>query len=157
MPLIIVCVLTTLLIISLSTWIISDMKRTKKDLEEIEKLREFNLHLDGFKELVEIRTKKENETQSEVKKKKSHKNKKQGGFMSKYENKLESLSKQLGDSYDISLEYGKKGNINLNVIYLGDVYTVKFNSRKFNETSNATIIKKIKNEIKKHEEENDND
>lgn len=161
MPLIIVCVLTALLIISMSAWLISDMKSTKKDLEEIEKLREFNLHLDkaldGFKELVEKRTEKENMTQSEVKKKKSHKQKLQGGFMNKYENKLESLSKQLGDSYELSLEHGKKGNINLIVVYSEETYVVKFNSRKFNETPNSTIIKKIKNEIKKVQGGNKNE
>lgn len=161
MPLIIVCILTALLIISMSAWIISDMKSTKKDLEEIEKLREFNLHLDkaldGFKELVEKRTEKENVRQSEVKKKKSHKQKLQGGFMNKYENKLESLSKQLGDSYELSLEHGKKGNINLIVVHSEETYVVKFNSRKFNETPNSTIIKKIKNEIKKAQGGNENE
>ena len=161
MPLIIVCILTALLIISMSAWLISDMKRTKKDLEEIEKLREFNLHLDkaldGFKELVEKRTEKENMTQSEVKKKKSHKQKLQGGFMNKYENKLESLSKQLGESYELSLEHGKKGNINLIVVHSEETYVVKFNSRKFNETPNSTIIKKIKNEIKKAQGGNENE
>lgn len=161
MPLIIICILTALLIISLSVWLISDMKQTKKDTEEIEKLREFNLHLDkaldDFKELVEIRTKKENMRKSEVKKKKSHKQRLQGGFMNKYDNKLESLSKQLGDSYKLSLDYGKKGNIHLIVVYLGNTYTIKFNSRKFNETPNSTIINKIKNEIKKVQGGNDNE
>lgn len=161
MPLIIVCVLTALLIISMSAWLISDMKSTKKDLEEIEKLREFNLHLDkaldGFKELVEKRNEKENMSQSGVKKKKSHKQKLQGGFMNKYENKLESLSKQLGESYELSLEHGKKGNINLIVVHSEETYVVKFNSRKFNETPNSTIIKKIKNEIKKAQGGNENE
>ena len=72
--------------------------------------------------------------------------------MNKYENKIESLSKQLGDSYKLSLDYGKKGNINLVVCYVGNVYKVKFNSRKFNETPNNTIINKIKNEINKKQE-----
>ena len=161
MPLIIVWILTALLIISLSTWVILNIKSTKKDLEEIEKLREFNIHLDkaldGFKELVEIRTKKENMRKSEVKKKKSHKQKLQGGFMNKYDNKLESLSKQLGDSYKLHLDYGKKGNINLIVIYSEKSYMVKFNSRKFNETPNSTIINKIKNEINKKQGGNDNE
>ena len=75
MPLIIVCILTALLIIPLSIWLISDMKQTKKDAEEIEKLREFNLHLDkaldDFKELVELRTKKQNVKHNEIKKKKT--------------------------------------------------------------------------------------
>ena len=164
MPLTIVWILTSLLIISLSAWMILailNIKSTKKDLEEIEKLREFNMHLDkaldGFKELVELRTKKQNTRKSEVKKKKSHKQKLQGGFMNKYNNKLESLSKQLGDSYKLSLNYGKKGSINLIVDYLGNVYKVKFNSRKFNETPNSTIINKIKNEIKKIQGGNNNE
>ena len=161
MPLIIVWILTALLIISLSTWVILNIKSTKKDLEEIEKLREFNIHLekalDGFKELVEIRTKKENMRKSEVKKKKSHKQKLQGGFMNKYDNKLESLSKQLGDNYELSVGHAKKGSIYLIVLYLEHAYTLKFNSRKFNETPNSTIINKIKNEIKKHEGGSDNE
>lgn len=161
MALVIVCILTALLIISLSTWLILDMKRTKKDLEEIEKLREFNMHLDkaldDFKELVEIRTKKQNTRKSEIKKKKSHTQKLQGGFMNKYNNKLESLSKQLGNSYKLSLDYGKKGNIHLIVVYSGNTYAIKFNSRKFNETSNTTIIKKIRNEIKRKSGGNDNE
>lgn len=69
--------------------------------------------------------------------------------MNKYDNKMESLSKQLGDSYLLSLDYGKKGYINLVVYYVGNVYKVKFNSRKFNETPNNIIISKIKNEINK--------
>lgn len=156
MTFIILYILIALLIISLSLWVILDMKRTKKDLEEIEKLRELNLHLDkaldDFKELAELRTEKQNMKHNEVKKKKTHKEKLQGGFMNKYENKIESLSKQLGDSYLLSLDYGKKGNINLVVYYVGNVYKVKFNSRKFNETPNNTIINKIKNEINKKQE-----
>ena len=161
MPLIIVCILISLLIISLSLWIIDDMKKTKKDLEEIEKLRELNLHLDealdGFKELVELRTKKEDEKNNKIKKKKSHKQKLQGGFMNKYDNKLESLSKQLGKGYELSVSHAKKGSIYLIVVYLEHVYKIKFNSRKFNETPNNTIVNKIKNEIKKHEGGNEDE
>ena len=160
MAFIILCILIAILILSITIWMISDMKKTKRNAEEIKKLRELNLSLDKTIEKIEeyeenkYTTKKiEINTYSNTKKKKkSHKEKLQGGFMNKYENKLKSLSKQLGESYELSLEHGKKGNINLNVIYLGDVYTVKFNSRKFNETPNNTIINKIKNEIKRERE-----
>ena len=90
-------------------------------------------------------------------KKKYKKRKEKGDHMSKYDTKLASLAKQLGDSYNLSLEDGKKGNINLIVKYSNEEYNIKFNSRKFNETSNSSIIKKIKNEIKKVQGGNDNE
>ena len=161
MSFIILCILIALLILSISVWIICDMKKTKRNAEEIKKLREMNLSLDKIVEKIKKPestkyTTKIVETKTH-KNKKSHKEKLQGGFMNKYDNKIESLSRQLGDSYVLSLDYGKKGYINLLVYYVGNVYKVKFNSRKFNETSNATIIKKIKNEIKKVQEGNNND
>ena len=147
MSLIVTCVLTSLLIISISIWIIIDMKRTKKDVEEIKRLRELNLNLDKtIDKILEVTEEKTNRN-NKIKKKKTYKQKVEGGFMNKYENKMESLAKQLGESYELSLDYSKKGSINLLVVYLGNVYTIKFNSRKFNEISNATIIKKVKNEI----------
>lgn len=167
MTFIILCILIILLILSITIWIIFDMKKTKRNTEEIKKLREMNLSLDKILEKIRkqeanMYTTKTVETKiysKHKKNKKSHKEKLQGGFMNKYENKLESLSKQLGDSYELSLDYGKKGNINLIVEDLDThaVYTVKFNSRKFNETSNTTIIKKIKNEIKKSQGGNNNE
>ena len=162
MSFIILCILLALLILSITVWIIIDMKKTKRNSEEIQKLRELNLNAD--KALKKIEKLKEKECEYTTKsvdvttyikpkhKKKTHKEKLQGGFMNKYENKIESLSKQLGDSYLLSLDYGKKGNINLVVYYVGNVYKVKFNSRKFNETPNNTIINKIKNEINKKQE-----
>lgn len=160
MTFIILYILIALLILSITVCIIFDMKKTKRNTEEIKKLREMNLSLDKIlektrKQEANMYTTKtvETKTYSKHKKnKKSHKEKLQGGFMNKYENKVESLSKQLGDSYKLSLDYGKKGNISLVVYYVGNVYKVKFNSRKFNETPNNTIINKIKNEINKKQE-----
>ena len=165
MTFVILYILITLLILCITIWIIFDMKKTKINAEEIKKLREMNLSLDKTVDKIKkidsaMYTTKTVETKTynkPKKNKKSHKEKLQGGFMNKYENKLESLSKQLGDSYKLSLDYGKKGNINLVVDYSGEEYKIKFNSRKFNETSNATIIKKIKNEIKKLQGGTDNE
>lgn len=164
MTFIILYILIALLILSITIWIIFDMKKTKRNSEEIEKLRELNLNASKALEKIEKQKECEYTTKSVdvttyVKpkhKKKTHREKLQGGFMNKYDNKMESLSKQLGDSYLLSLDYGKKGNINLVVHYVGNVYKVKFNSRKFNETPNNTIINKIKNEINKKQGGNNN-
>lgn len=165
MGFIILCILIAILILSITIWMISDMKKTKRNAEEIKKLRELNLSLDKTIEKIEeyeenkYTTKKIeiNTYNNTKKKKKSHKQKLQGGFMNKYDNKLDSLSKQLGDSYKLYLNYGKKGNIHLLVVYSGNTYTIKFNSRKFNETPNSTIIKKVKNEINRKRGGNDNE
>ena len=159
---VILCVVTFILLLIIPLFILYNTREIKKSVKEIEELREKNLSShdkisendnETKEDVVEEKTKPERI----IKKKKNHKQKLEGGFMNKYDNKMESLSKQLGDSYLLSLDYGKKGYINLVVYYVGNAYKIKFNSRKFNETSNATIIKKIKNEIKNAQGGKDNE
>lgn len=152
---VILCVVTFVLLLIIPLFILYNTREIKKSVKEIEQLREKNLSLYDkiSKNNDEIKENKDEEiTKPEhIKKKKNHTQKLEGGFMNKYENKLESLSKYLGDSYKLSLDYGKKGYINLVIHYSEKVYTIKFNSRKFNEMPNSTIVKKIKNEINKND------
>lgn len=159
---VILCVVTFILLLIIPLFILYNTREIKKSVKEIEELRETNLSShdkisendnETKEDVVEEKTKPERI----IKKKKNHKQKLEGGFMNKYDNKMESLSKQLGDSYLLSLDYGKKGYINLLVHYVGNVYKVKFNSRKFNETPNNIIISKIKNEINKKQGGNNNE
>lgn len=130
-----------------SIYIKQDIERTKKDIEEIRALEKLNKTLDEALEIVEKR-----DTVKNVKEKPKRKNyttKKGEGYMSKYHNKLESLYKTLGTQYKLSIKEGKKGTILLVVEDSENkCYEVKFNSRKFNETSNTIIIAKIKKAIK---------
>lgn len=159
---VILCVVTFILLLIIPLFILYNTREIKKSVKEIEELREKNLSSDdkiseNCNETKEDVVEEKIKTERIIKKKKNHTQKLEGGFMNKYDNKMESLSKQLGDSYLLSLDYGKKGYINLVVYYVGNAYKIKFNSRKFNETSNATIIKKIKNEIKNAQGGNNNE
>lgn len=150
----ILCVVTFILLLIIPLFILYNTREIKKSVKEIEELREKNLSSDdkiseNDNETKEYVVEEKAKPERIIKKKKNHTQKLEGGFMNKYDNKMESLSKQLGDSYLLSLDYGKKGYINLVVYYVGNVYKVKFNSRKFNETPNNIIISKIKNEINK--------
>lgn len=137
-----VCVLIIILVIYM---IYKDHKETKNMMRRYSELTELNKKMDRILyENYKYKLKTITET-----KKKYKKQTQKGDHMSKYDTKLASLAKQLGDSYNLSLEDGKKGNINLIVSYSGDTYTIKFNSRKFNETSNSSIIKKIKSKMSK--------
>ena len=144
---IIVCILITLIIIFFILRLYKDHKETEVMLKRYTELSEMNRKMDKMLyEEYKYKLKTIIETSKKYKKQK-----KKGDHMSKYDTKLASLAKQLGDSYKLSLEDGKKGNINLVVLYSGDTYIIKFNSRKFNETSNSSIIKKIKNKVSKKE------
>ena len=147
---VIICVLIIILVIYM---IYKDHKKTKNMMRRYSELTELNKKMDRMLyENYKYKLKTITET-----KKKYKKRKQKGDHMSKYDTKLTSLAKQLGDSYNLSLEDGKRGNINLIVKYSNEEYNIKFNSRKFNETSNSSIIKKIKNEIKKVQGGNDNE
>lgn len=130
-----------------SIYIKQDIERTKKDIEEIKALEKLNKTLDEALEIVEKRDTKKNV--KEKPKRKNYTTKKGEGYMSKYHNKLESLYKTLGTQYKLSIKEGKKGTILLVVEDSENkCYEVKFNSRKFNETSNTIIIAKIKKAIR---------
>ena len=130
-----------------SIYIKHDIKRTHRDIEEIRALEKLNKTLDEALEIVEKRDTKKNV--KEKPKRKNYTTKKGEGYMSKYHNKLESLYKTLGTQYKLSIKEGKKGTILLVVEDSENkCYEVKFNSRKFNETSNTIIIAKIKKAIK---------
>lgn len=130
-----------------SIYIKQDIERTKKDIEEIRALEKLNKTLDEALEIVEKRDTVKNV--DEKPKRKNYTTKKGEGYMSKYHNKLESLYKTLGTQYKLSIKEGKKGTILLVVEDSENkCYEVKFNSRKFNETSNTIIIAKIKKAIK---------
>lgn len=130
-----------------SIYIKQDIERTKKDIEEIRALEKLNKTLDEALVIVEKRDTKKNV--KEKPKRKNYTTKKGEGYMSKYHNKLESLYKTLGTQYKLSIKEGKKGTILLVVEDSENKsYEVKFNSRKFNETSNTIIIAKIKKAIK---------
>lgn len=130
-----------------SIYIKQDIERTKKDIEEIKALEKLNKTLDEALEIVEKRDTKKNV--KEKPKRKNYTTKKGEGYMSKYHNKLESLYKTLGTQYKLSIKEGKKGTILLVVEDSENkCYEVKFNSRKFNETSNTIIIAKIKRAIR---------
>lgn len=147
---VIICVLIIILVIYM---IYKDHKETKNMMRRYSELTELNRKMDRMLyENYKYKLKTITET-----KKKYKKQTQKGDHMRKYDTKLASLAKQLGDSYNLSLEDGKKGNINLIVKYSNEEYNIKFNSRKFNETSNSSIIKKIKNEIKKVQGGNDNE
>ena len=150
---IIVCILITLMIIFFILRLYKDHKETEVMLKRYSELSEMNRKMD---KMLYEEYKYKLKTIIEVKKK-YKKHKKKGDRMSKYDTKLASLAKQLGDSYKLSLEDGKKGNINLVIKCSNEECKIKFNSRKFNETSNSSIIKKIKNEIKKAQGGNDNE
>lgn len=130
-----------------SIYIKQDIERTKKDIEEIRALEKLNKTLDEALEIVEKRDTVKNV--DEKPKRKNYTTKKGEGYMSKYHNKLESLYKTLGTQYKLSIKEGKKGTILLVVEDSENKsYEIKFNSRKFNETSNTIIIAKIKKAIK---------
>ena len=133
--------------------IYKDHKETKNMMRRYSELTELNRKMDRMLyENYKYKLKTITET-----KKKYREQKQKGDHMSKYDTKLASLAKQLGDSYKLSLEDGKKGNINLVIKCSNEECKIKFNSRKFNETSNSSIIKKIKNKIKKVQGGNDNE
>lgn len=146
---VIICVLIIILVIYM---IYKDHKETKNMMKRYSELTELNKKMDR---MLYENYKYKLKTIIETKKK--YKKHKKGDHMSKYDTKLASLAKQLGDSYKLSLEDGKKGNINLVIKCSNEEYNIKFNSRKFNETSNSSIIKKIKNELKKVQGGNDNE
>lgn len=145
---IIVLVAIIIFLVSASIYIKHDIKRTQRDIDEIIALEKLNRKLDKALEIV----KNKNNTNKNVKennKRKNYTTKKGEGYMSKYHNKLESLYKTLGTKYKLSIKEGKKGTIMLVVEDSENKsYEVKFNSRKFNETSNTIIIAKIKKVIK---------
>ena len=139
--------ISIIFIVSISIYLITDIKRTKKDKDEIKALENLNKALDAALEKIE--KKNTNENIKENNKRKNYTTKKGEGYMSKYHNKLESLYKTLGTKYKLSIKEGKKGTI---ILVVEDSenksYEVKFNSRKFNEASNTIIIAKIKKAIK---------
>lgn len=140
-------VIIIIFLVTASIYIKQDIERTKKDIEEIKALEKLNKTLDEALEIVEKRDTKENI--KEKPKRKNYTTKKGEGYMSKYHNKLESLYKTLGTQYKLSIKEGKKGTILLVVEDSENKsYEIKFNSRKFNETSNTIIIAKIKKAIK---------
>lgn len=144
---IIFCIIGILLIIYLIILTYKEHKKTEELLRRYNELSEMSRTMD---KMLYDNYKYKLKTIIEVKKKYKKHNQK-GDHMSKYDTKLASLAKQLGDSYKLSLEDGKKGNINLVVKYSNEEYKIKFNSRKFNETSNNSIIKKIKSKVSKKE------
>lgn len=140
-------VIIIIFLVTASIYIKQDIERTKKDIEEIKALEKLNKTLDEALEIVEKRDTKKNV--KEKPKRKNYTTKKGEGYMSKYHNKLESLYKTLGTQYKLSIKEGKKGTILLVVEDSENKsYEIKFNSRKFNETSNTIIIAKIKKAIK---------
>lgn len=140
-------VIIIIFLVTASIYIKQDIERTKKDIEEIRALEKLNKTLDEALEIVEKRDTVKNV--DEKPKRKNYTTKKGEGYMSKYHNKLESLYKTLGTQYKLSIKEGKKGTILLVVEDSENkCYDVKFNSRKFNETSNTIIIAKIKKAIK---------
>lgn len=144
---IIMLIAIIVVLFSITIYIKQDIERTKKDIEEIRALEKLNKTLDEALEIVEKRDTKKNV--KEKPKRKNYTTKKGEGYMSKYHNKLESLYKTLGTQYKLSIKEGKKGTILLVVEDSENKrYEVKFNSRKFNETSNTIIIAKIKKAIK---------
>ena len=140
-------VIIIIFLVTASIYIKQDIERTKKDIEEIRALEKLNKTLDEALEIVEKRD--TNKNVKEKPKRKNYTTKKGEGYMSKYHNKLESLYKTLGTQYKLSIKEGKKGTILLVVEDSENKsYEIKFNSRKFNETSNTIIIAKIKKAIK---------
>lgn len=130
-----------------SIYIKHDIKRTQRDIDEIIALEKLNKTLDEALDIVKKTN--TNENIKEKPKRKNYTTKKGEGYMSKYHNKLESLYKTLGTQYKLSIKEGKKGTILLVVEDSENkCYEVKFNSRKFNETSNTIIIAKIKKAIR---------
>lgn len=145
---IIVLVAIIIFLVSASIYIKHDIKRTQRDIDEIIALEKLNRKLDKALEIVKNKN-NTNENAKENNKRKNYTTKKGEGYMSKYHNKLESLYKTLGTKYKLSIKEGKKGTIMLVVEDSENrSYEVKFNSRKFNETSNTIIIAKIKKAIK---------
>lgn len=145
---IIVLVAIIIFLVSASIYIKHDIKRTQRDIDEIIALEKLNRKLDKALEIVENKN-NTNKNAKENNKRKNYTTKKGEGYMSKYHNKLESLYKTLGTKYKLSIKEGKKGTIMLVVEDSENKsYEVKFNSRKFNETSNTIIIAKIKKAIK---------
>ena len=144
---IIVLIVIIAILFSVTIYIKHDIKRTQREIDEIIELEKLNKKID--KALEKIEKKNTNENIKENHKRKNYTTKKGEGYMSKYHNKLESLYKTLGTKYKLSIKEGKKGTIILVVEDSeNDSYEVKFNSRKFNETSNNIIIAKIKKAIK---------
>lgn len=145
---IILLVAIIIFLVSASIYIKHDIKRTQRDIDEIIALEKLNRKLDKALEIVKNKN-NTNENVRENNKRKNYTTKKGEGYMSKYHNKLESLYKTLGTKYKLSIKEGKKGTIMLVVEDSENKsYEVKFNSRKFNETSNTIIIAKIKKAIK---------
>ena len=145
---IIVLVAIIIFLVSASIYIKHDIKRTQRDIDEIIALEKLNRKLDKALEIVKNKN-NTNKIVRENNKRKNYTTKKGEGYMSKYHNKLESLYKTLGTKYKLSIKEGKKGTIMLVVEDSENrSYEVKFNSRKFNETSNTIIIAKIKKAIK---------
>lgn len=145
---IIMLIAIIVVLFSITIYIKHDIKRTQRDIDEIIALEKLNKTLDEALEIVEekLNTK---ENIKEKPKRKNYTTKKGEGYMSKYHNKLESLCKTLGTQYKLSIKEGKKGTILLVVEDSENkCYEVKFNSRKFNETSNTIIIANIKKAIK---------
>lgn len=144
---IIALVAIIVILFSITIYIKHDIKRTQRDIDEIIALEKLNKKLDKALEIV--KNKNTNENIKENHKRKNYTTKKGEGYMSKYHSKLESLYKTLGTKYKLSIKEGKKGTIMLVVEDSENrSYEVKFNSRKFNETSNSIIIAKIKKAIK---------
>lgn len=134
-------------LLSITFYIKYDIKRTQREIDEIKALEKLNKKLD--KALERVYNHYTNKNVKENQKRKNYTTKKGEGYMSKYHNKLESLYKTLGTQYKLSIKEGKKGTIMLVVEDSeNESYEVKFNSRKFNETSNTIIIAKIKKAIK---------
>ena len=144
---IIMLIAIIVVLFSITIYIKHDIKRTQRDIDEIIALEKLNKTLDEALDIV--KNKNTNENIKEKPKRKNYTTKKGEGYMSKYHNKLESLYKTLGTQYKLSVKEGKKGTILLVVEDSENkCYEVKFNSRKFNETSNTIIIAKIKKAIK---------
>ena len=145
---IIMLIVIILILFSISIYIKYDIKRTQREIDELITLEKLNKKIDKALEIVEDKQ-DTNKNIKENHKRKNYTTKKGEGYMSKYHNKLESLYKTLGTQYKLSIKEGKKGNIMLVVEDSeNECYEVKFNSRKFNETSNTIIIAKIKKAIK---------
>lgn len=144
---IIILIAIIVVLFSITIYIKQDIKRTQRDIDEIIALEKLNKNLDKALEIVKNKNTKENI--KEKPKRKNYTTKKGEGYMSKYHNKLESLYKTLVTQYKLSIKEGKKGTILLVVEDSENkCYEVKFNSRKFNETSNTIIIAKIKKAIR---------
>lgn len=144
---IIVLVFIVVLLISICIYIKVDTKRIQREINEIIELEKKNKKVEKILKVIKDRDTVENV--KEKPKRKNYTTKKGEGYMSKYHNKLESLYKTLGTQYKLSIKEGKKGTILLVVEDSENkCYEVKFNSRKFNETSNTIIIAKIKKAIR---------